>query len=315
MLCYDNLQTLQFFPEKENFSLCFFWCFFMMNEDKDACLTAVLNDASSFAYIPFELRDDYDICLAVVSKCGVNLRFVSRRLRDNFEICLAAVSKFGWSFCYVSQRLRNDRDICLAAVSNYGICFANIPLGFRDDHDICLAAVSNCESPGQSGAIFKLVSRRLRDDHDICLVAVSKLGLNLVHVSPRLKRNNQICLAAIDNDANILRYVSGLLNKNNVPIDTFPVFKSKGKYFSQSTRKVITIHNKKETTLSILCMKNCTKSVYGFPEEIQEMILLNVGSFETGMIKRKDRVGGRRRINFMDDVFSGDLYSIATLNK
>ncbi len=282
-------------------------------DDKNFCLDEVSKNEMFFADISLRLRNDYDVCLATVSNFGSNLRFVSRRLRDNYDVCLAAVSNCGFSFRYISQRLRDNRDICLAAVSNYGICFDLIPLRFRDDHAICLAAVSNCESSGQSEAIFKLVSHRLRDDYDICLAAVLRRGVNLVHVSPRLKHNNRICLAAIGSDGRVLRYVGGLFNKY-FPLDIAPLA-FKGKYFSPSFKKVITVHNKTETTISTLCMKHCKKSVYGFPEEIQEMVLTHVGSLDPGFKDRKDRVGEKRRINFIDDEFSGDLFSIATLNK
>jgi hypothetical protein len=137
--------------------------------------------------------------------------------------------------------------------------------------------------------------------------------MNLVHVSTRLKRDKRLCLAALDSDPRLLRYIGGLF-EHYFPLDTESLA-FKGKYFSRSTKKVITVHNKVETTLSRLCMKHCKKSVYGFPEEIQEMVLSHVGSLGSGWIERKDRVGEKRRVNFMDDEFSGSLFSVVTLNE
>ncbi len=57
-------------------------------------------------------------------------------------------------------------------------------------------------------------------------------------------------------------------------------------------------------------MQKCGKSLYGFPKEIQDIVLFYVGSLDSGFVERKDRVGEKRRINFMDKEFSRDLFSI-----
>ncbi len=83
-----------------------------------------------------------------------------------------------------------------------------------------------------------------------------------------------------------------------------------GKYFSPSAHQVVTVHNKSATALFRLCMKNCQKSVYGFPDEVQEEVLFSVGSLERSYVERKDRVGEKRHVNFMDDGFRGQIFSI-----
>jgi hypothetical protein len=66
------------------------------------------------------------------------------------------------------------------------------------------------------------------------------------------------------------------------------------------------------TTLITLCMKNCKKSVYGFPDEIQELILFHVGSFGQEYVERKDRVGEKRRVNFRDKEFKENIIFVSS---
>ena len=109
---------------------------------------------------------------------------------------------------------------------------------------------------------------------------VSQNGKILKYVPEELKKNKHICLAAVYNDVNALKYIY-----NDIPSDLISL-EFEGKHFSLSTQKVVTVHRKASTTLFTLCMKNCTKSVYGFLEEIREEILFHVGSFDSRYIKR-----------------------------
>ena len=188
---------------------------------------------------------------------------------------MAAVSKHGWALFYASTRLRDDKDVCLAAVSNKGWALKYASTRLRDDKDVCLAAVSN------NHRAFKLVSENL-------------------------KKNNAFLLAAINVNKCVLKRF------NNLPEDLVSL-EIEGKNFSPSTHQVVTVHNKTATVLFRLCMKKCQKSVYGFPDEIQELVLFHVGSLETGMIERKDRIGEKRHVNFMDEEFRGGLFSIVKL--
>jgi hypothetical protein len=169
----------------------------------------------------------------------------------------------------------------------------------KDNKDVCLASVS------QSGYALRLVSERLKGDKDVCLAAISQNSNAFHNVSDQLRKDKEFFLAASQKNPNILSQIF-----MGVPDDIVPL-EFKGKFFSPSVKKVLTVHNKNTTTLFKLCMQKCQKSVYGFPEEIQEMVLTHVGSLESRFIERKDRVGEKRRRNFMDDEFGGRPFSIA----
>ncbi len=250
-------------------------------------------------------QDNKNLCLVAISNNCYALGFASTRLQDDKDVCLAAVLKNGYALKHASTRLQDDKDVCLAAVSQNGHALEFASVRLRDDKEVCLAAVS------QNGHALEHVSARLQDDKDVCLAAISSkpdiFGCvpNSGYVSTRLRNNKKFCLDAIQKNPTILHNIS-----RNIPGDTRSIESFGGKYFSASTKKVITIHNQTTTTLFRLCMQNCKKSVYGFPEEIQDMVLSHVGSLDPGFKNRKDRIGEKRRINFMDDEFDGEIFSI-----
>jgi hypothetical protein len=57
-------------------------------------------------------------------------------------------------------------------------------------------------------------------------------------------------------------------------------------------------------------MQNCRKGIYGFPEDVQDTVMFLAGFFDSGWMEKRDGSGKRRRINFMDDEFSGQMFSI-----
>ena len=279
--------------------MLFFESFWKMTgwDNKETCLAAVSKDGWALSRASERLKDDKDVCLAAVSHHDWALLYASTRLKDDKDVCLAAVSHHGWALRFASERLKDDKDVCLAAVSNDGDALIDVSMRLRNDKDVCLAAVSN------EGWALEFVSTRLKNDKDVCLSAISQNALAFELIPENFQKNNVFCLAAINVNKCVLKRF------NNLPEDLVSL-EIEGKHFSPSTHQVVTVHNKTATVLFKLCMKNCKKSVYGFPDEIQELVLFHVGSLETGLIERKDRIGEKRRINFTDDKFRGGLFSI-----
>ncbi len=252
-------------------------------------------------------RDNKEVCLAVVSECGSALQFASERMREDRDVCMAAVTENGNALEYVSPRLKFDHDTCLAAVSTNGEALELAPLHFRDDHAICLAAVSS------NSYVLEIVSDRLKDNRDVCMAAVLGDVSVWTFVSPKLKRDFRRSLPGVF-EKFLVR--CGIFNRK-LPRDTRAIEGFGGKFYSKITQKVVTVHNRASTVLFRLCMKNCKKSVYGFPDEVQDMVLSQVGSLDPDFIERKDsdRIGEKRRRNFMDKGFRGERFSIVALNE
>ena len=93
-----------------------------------------------------------------------------------------------------------------------------------------------------------------------------------------------------------------------VPGDLTPL-ETEGKYLSPSTGKVVTVHTKRWTVLVQNCLKHCTKAVYGFPQDVQDEIMFHVGSAGSGFIEDDQQLF--RRVNFEDEDFDGDLFSVS----
>ena len=89
----------------------------------------------------------------------------------------------------------------------------------------------------------------------------------------------------------------------NIPTDLVSL-QAEGKFFSLSTKKVVTVHSKSWFRLIKLCLHSCKLADYGLPNEVQEEVMMHVGLMDSGFVNN-------RRVNFTDEQFSRSPISIS----